>query len=69
VEWGEGVFSAEAAAQHYSPKPASKLTAYEATRLAVMLPRPIYFEKLPNSPYLSSRAGAIVAHMRDAVLP
>jgi monofunctional biosynthetic peptidoglycan transglycosylase len=40
VEWGEGVFGAEAAAQHYYRKPASQLSAYEAARLAVMLPRP-----------------------------
>jgi len=43
VEWGEGVFGAEAAAQHYFRKPASKLSTYEAARLAVMLPRPKYF--------------------------
>ncbi|WP_294770754.1 monofunctional biosynthetic peptidoglycan transglycosylase [uncultured Rhodoferax sp.] len=69
VEWGEGVFGAEAAAQHYYRKSASKLSAYEAARLAVMLPRPKYFEKLPNSGYLSSRAGTIVARMPDAQLP
>lgn len=69
VEWGEGVFGAEAAAQHYYRKPASKLTAYEAARLAVMLPRPKYFEKVPNSGYLNSRAGTIVARMPDAQLP
>jgi monofunctional biosynthetic peptidoglycan transglycosylase len=69
VEWGEGVFGAEAAAQHYYRKPASKLNAYEAARLAVMLPRPKYFEKVPNSGYLSHRAGTIVARMGDAVLP
>jgi len=69
VEWGEGVFGAEAAAQHYHRKPASKLTAWEAARLAVMLPRPRYFEKLPNSGYLASRASTIVARMRDAELP
>jgi len=69
VEWGEGVFGAEAAAQHYYGKPASKLSAYEAARLAVMLPRPKYFEKLPNSPYLNSRAGTIAARMGDAVVP
>lgn len=69
VEWGEGVFGAEAAAQHYYRKPASKLSAYEAARLAVMLPRPKYFEKVPNSGYLSSRAGTIVARMGDAELP
>jgi monofunctional biosynthetic peptidoglycan transglycosylase len=69
VEWGEGVFGAEAAAQHYYRKAASKLSAYEAARLAVMLPRPRYFEKLPNSGYLASRASTIVVRMRDAELP
>ena len=69
VEWGEGVFGAEAAAQHYFRKSAAQLSAYEAARLAVMLPRPRYFEKLPNSPYLSERAQVIVARMPDARLP
>ncbi|MEO7547843.1 MAG: monofunctional biosynthetic peptidoglycan transglycosylase [Ramlibacter sp.] len=69
VEWGEGVFGAEAAAQHYYRKSAAKLTAYEAGRLAVMLPRPRYFEKLPNSGYLASRAQTIAARLRDAELP
>ena len=69
VEWGEGVFGAEAAARHYFRKPAERLSAYEAARLAVMLPRPRYFEKLPNSPYLSARAATIVARMGDAELP
>ena len=69
VEWGEGVFGAEAAAQHYFSKPASKLTAVEAARLAVMLPRPRYFEKLPYSAYLSGRASVIVGRMGGAELP
>ena len=69
VEWGEGVFGAEAAAQHYCRKSAAKLSAYEAARLSVMLPRPKYFEKLPNSGYLASRASTITARMGDAVLP
>ncbi len=69
VEWGEGVFGAEAAAQHYYRKPASRLSAYESARLAVMLPRPKYFEKVPNSGYLASRASTIAARMGDAELP
>ena len=40
VEWGDGVFGAEAAAQHYFKKPAARLSPQEAARLAVMLPRP-----------------------------
>jgi len=69
VEWGEGVFGAEAAAQHYFRKPASKLSTYEAARLAVMLPRPKYFEKLPNSSYIAGRASVIVNRLTDAELP
>ncbi|MES2364199.1 MAG: transglycosylase domain-containing protein [Pseudomonadota bacterium] len=69
VEWGEGVFGAEAAAQHYYRKPASRLSAYEAARLAVMLPRPKYFETRPGSGYLASRAGTIAARMGGVELP
>ena len=69
VEWGEGVFGAEAAAQHYFKKPASALNAWEAARLAVMLPRPKYFEKLPQSAYLQGRAEVIMGRMPGAVLP
>lgn len=69
VEWGEGVFGAEAAAQHYFRKPAAQLNAWEAARLAVMLPRPRYFEKLPNSSYLAERSEVIVGRMNSVVLP
>ncbi len=69
VEWGEGVFGAQAAAQHYFRKPAARLSPYEAARLAVMLPRPKYFEKLPNSAYLAARSETIMARMADAQLP
>ena len=69
VEWGDGVFGAEAAAQRYFKKPASRLTPLEAARLAVMLPRPKYFEKLPNSGYLAERAGVIATRMGGAELP
>jgi monofunctional glycosyltransferase len=69
VEWGEGIFGAEAAAQAYFKKPAAKLAPIEAARLAVMLPRPKYFEKLPNSPYLAARSAAIASRMASAELP
>ncbi len=69
VEWGEGVFGAEAAAQHYFKKSAAQLTAWEAARLAVMLPAPKRFERLPNSRYLASRTRTIMARMRSAELP
>ncbi|MBA4265619.1 MAG: monofunctional biosynthetic peptidoglycan transglycosylase [Comamonadaceae bacterium] len=63
VEWGEGVFGAEAAAQRYFKKPASKLTAHEAARLAVMLPSPKFFETRQGSAYLAGRTSTIVARM------
>ena len=69
VEWGEGVFGAEAAAQHYFRKPAARLTPLEAARLAVMLPRPKYFEKLPNSTYLAERSAVIATRLWRAELP
>jgi monofunctional biosynthetic peptidoglycan transglycosylase len=69
VEWGDGVFGAEAAAQHYFRKPAARLSSIEAARLAVMLPRPKFFEKLPNSSYIAGRANVIVRRMAGAELP
>lgn len=69
VEWGEGVFGAEAAAQHYFRKSAARLSPYEAARLAVMLPRPRYFETRPHSDYLASRANTIVARMGGVYVP
>ncbi|MCB4363741.1 biosynthetic peptidoglycan transglycosylase [Hydrogenophaga taeniospiralis] len=69
VEWGEGVFGAEAAAQRYFKKPAAKLSAYEAARLAVMLPSPKFFETRQGSAYLARRAGTIVARMGAVSAP
>ncbi len=69
VEWGEGVFGAGAAAQRYFNKPADRLAPIEAARLAVMLPRPRYFESLPHSPYVASRSATIAARMPSAELP
>jgi membrane peptidoglycan carboxypeptidase len=43
VEWGEGIYGAEAAARFYFGKPASNLNLNEATLLAAMLPNPKYF--------------------------
>lgn len=69
VEWGEGIFGIEAASQTYFKKSAANLTPAEAARLAVMLPRPKFFEKNRGSAYLSSRTSTILARMPDAQLP
>jgi monofunctional biosynthetic peptidoglycan transglycosylase len=69
VEWGEGVFGAQAAAQRYYRTDADRLGATQAARLAVMLPAPKRFEKRPGSAYVSGRAATIVARMGDVDLP
>jgi len=69
VEWGDGVFGAQAASWRYYRKDASRLAPNEAARLAVMLPRPKFFEKLPASDYLANRSALIQGRMADAQLP
>ena len=69
VEWGEGLFGAQAAARHYYRVDAAQLGAYPAARLAVMLPAPKRFEKRPGSPYVTGRAATVVARMGAVELP
>ncbi len=69
VEWGQGIFGAEAAARFYFRKSAAQLTPPEAARLAVMLPRPRYYEQNPNSRYLHARTSAILRGMGGTALP
>jgi monofunctional biosynthetic peptidoglycan transglycosylase len=69
VEWGDGVFGAQAAARHYFHTDASRLGNEAAARLAVMLPAPKRFEKRPGSSYVVGRASTIVARMGAVELP
>jgi monofunctional glycosyltransferase len=69
VEWGEGVFGAEAAAQRYFHVAASALSVSQAAQLAVMLPAPKRFEKRIGSPYVAGRASTIAARMGGVELP
>ncbi len=69
VEWGEGIFGAQAAARHYFRVDAAKLGPEQAARLAVMLPSPKRFEKRPGSAYVVGRAATIVARMGGVEVP
>ncbi len=69
VEWGEGVFGAEAAARHYFRVGADKVGPLQAAQLSVMLPAPKRFEKRPHSPYVMGRAGTVTARMGTVELP
>ncbi|WP_144138522.1 monofunctional biosynthetic peptidoglycan transglycosylase [Paraburkholderia sp. BCC1884] len=69
VEWGNGVYGAEAAAHYYYKTSASKLTAAQSARLAVMLPQPKYFDEHRGSQYLAQRSRVIARRMGAAELP
>jgi monofunctional biosynthetic peptidoglycan transglycosylase len=69
VEWGEGVFGADAAAEHYFRVEPGALTPMQAAQLAVMLPAPKRFEKRPGSPYVIGRAATVAARMAGVTSP
>ena len=68
VEWGEGVFGAEAAAQHYYRVSASRLGPVEASRLAVKLPNPRRFER-EFGPRMTAHAERVRQRMRISRIP
>lgn len=69
VEWGNGVFGAEAASMRYFGRPAASLGPQEAARLAVMLPNPRYFGRHLDSSYLGRRTNLIMQRMNTSDLP
>jgi monofunctional glycosyltransferase len=69
VEWGQGVFGAEAAARRYYGTGAASLSAEQAARLAVMLPAPRRYERNPYSPFMNGRTQIILARMAYAEIP
>jgi len=69
IEWGNGVFGAEAAAQRYFGVSAAQLSAEQAARLAAMAPSPRLFERRPDSAYLAGRVATILARMPAAAVP
>jgi len=69
IEWGSGVFGAEAAAQRYFGTSAGRLTAEQSARLAAMAPNPRYYEHHPEAPGLRRKIGIILARMPAAELP
>ncbi len=69
VEFGSGIFGAEAAARHYFKTSAANLNVAQGARLAVMLPNPRYYDKHRDSNYLARRTNLIVNRMNSADLP
>jgi len=69
IEWGNGVFGAEAAARHYYDTSAANLDVEQAARLAAMVPKPRYYDRVRYTPMLERRTGIILEHMYHVEVP
>jgi monofunctional biosynthetic peptidoglycan transglycosylase len=69
IEWGNGVFGAEAAARHYYRKSASRLSVGESAKLAAMVPNPRYFDKNRSDRRLLRKTRIIQRRMYYADYP
>ncbi|MGI9334852.1 MAG: monofunctional biosynthetic peptidoglycan transglycosylase [Gammaproteobacteria bacterium] len=65
VEWGPGIYGAQAAAEHHFGKPAGALTPGEAAKLAVVLPNPLQWSPGRASGHVVNRAEVIERRMRQ----
>ena len=69
IEWGNGVFGAQAAARYYYGVSAANLGPEQAARLAAMVPKPRFYDKVRETPLLERRTTIILERMRDAQVP
>lgn len=69
IEWGEGVFGAEAAARYHYGTSAAGLGAEQAARLAAVVPSPRRYGPGSNTAYLQRRTQTILARMNGAQVP
>jgi monofunctional biosynthetic peptidoglycan transglycosylase len=68
IEWGPGIYGAEAAARYHFGKTAGTLTQEEAARLAVILPDPRHWRAGREGGYIASRARVIESRMGEVEL-
>lgn len=69
IEWGNGVFGAEAAARHYYRISAAQLSAEQAAKLAAMVPNPRYYDTHRGAPGLMRKTGIILSRMNSSEIP
>ena len=69
IEWGNGVFGAEAAAHYHFGVPAVSLSAEQAAQLAAMVPSPRRYRHGSETPYLQRRTEIILSRMNGAAVP
>jgi monofunctional biosynthetic peptidoglycan transglycosylase len=69
VEWGEGVFGAEAAARTYFGVSAAQLGPEASARMAAFLPNPKRYGRIRSGPYLDGRTATVLRYLPDAESP
>ncbi len=69
IEWGNGVFGAEAAARHYFKLSAAQLGPAQASKLAAMVPNPRYYDKNRNARGLLRKTRIIQRQLGRVELP
>ncbi|WP_081741517.1 monofunctional biosynthetic peptidoglycan transglycosylase [Tolumonas lignilytica] len=69
IEWGSGIYGAEAAAQYYFGIPAKKLTASQSAYLAAMVTNPRFYQTHRRSAHLLHKAGVILKRMHQSDIP
>ena len=69
IEWGEGVFGAEAAARHHYGTTAAGLSPEQAARLASIVPSPRRYGPASDTAYLQRRTQTLLARMNGAQIP
>ena len=69
IEWGNGVFGAEAASRHYFGVSAAGLSEWQAARLAAMVPNPRFYDRHRDTPWLDRKTEIILSRMPAAQIP
>jgi len=69
IEWGDGVFGAEAAARHYFGTSAAAVGPEASARLAAIIPNPRFYDRNRNTAWIARKTDMIMARMGAAELP
>ena len=69
IEWGDGVFGADAAAWHYYRTRASALSVDQSAWLAAIVPNPRYYDRVRTTPALAKKAEIIRSRMYLSAVP
>ena len=69
IEWGYGIYGAEAAAQYFYRRPAGSLNKVQAAQLAARVPKPLFYIDFPQDTALRAKTNTILRRMGSATLP